>query len=160
MSGCQRHTDPKRLTGRRTHSRGFTLNELVMIIVVIGILAVVVVPSFNSAGFLARGFYDEVKSAARHAQKLAVASGCPARLTITGSSYTLQQSSGCNATGWDIVVMHPARAGGYTGSAPAGVTLSGSSAIEFHPNGSSSAGSVTVGSHAFSVQVTGHVAGD
>src|SRR2546422_3661161 len=52
--------------------RGFTLPELVMVIVVIGILAVVTAPRFISwKGFSSRGFYDEAQAVVRYAQKTA-----------------------------------------------------------------------------------------
>lgn len=146
---------------RRGKERGFTLPELVMVIVMIGILAVVVVPSFNSRPFLARGFHDEVASAARHAQKLAVASGCPVQLeVVAGPGYQLRQQAGCSAAGaWSVTVAHPARSGGFEGAAPDGVALSGA-AIVFNPNGSSSGGSLTVGGRSIAVLVTGHVQAD
>jgi len=50
--------------------RGFTLPELVMVIVVIGILAVVTAPRFISwKGFASRGFYDEAQAVVRYARK-------------------------------------------------------------------------------------------
>ncbi len=137
---------------------GFTMIELVMIIVLLGILAVVVVPSFNSRPFLARGFFDEVKTAARHAQKLAVASGCETRLAISASSYALQQRAGCLVGAWSAA-SHPARGGDYAGTAPDGTTIAGAD-IDFHPDGASGGGAVTVGGHSFTVAVTGHVSGD
>jgi MSHA pilin protein MshC len=144
--------------GRASGLRGFTLIELVLIIVIIGILAVVVVPSFNSRPFLERGFFDEVMTAARYGQKLAVASGCRAQLVTTGTGYVLQQPNSCTGADW-AAVQHPARAGGYTGNAPAGLEL-GSATIVFNPDGSSSIGAVTVGDYAFSVASTGHVSAD
>lgn len=146
---------------RRGKERGFTLPELVMVIVMIGILAVVVVPSFNSRPFLARGFHDEVASAARHAQKLAVASGCPVQLSISGAplKYQLHQQPGCTSGGFSTLVAHPARAGGFESEAPNGVALSGGP-IVFNPNGSSSGGSLTVGSRSITVLATGHVQAD
>jgi MSHA pilin protein MshC len=146
---------------RSRRARGFTLTELVLIIVIIGILAVVVIPSFNSQPFLARGFFEEAMTAARHAQKLAVASGCPVQLQLAAGSYALRQTSGadCFAGTWDIAVAHPARPGGYTGTPPAGLSISAAGPIVFQPDGSSSGGGASIGSHSFTVQTTGHVSG-
>jgi MSHA pilin protein MshC len=53
---------------------GFTLIELVMVIVIAGILATVVAPRFFDANlFKARGFADQVQATLRYAQKEAVA---------------------------------------------------------------------------------------
>lgn len=127
-----------------------------MIIILLGILAIVVLPSFNSGPFLSRGFHDDVLSAARHAQKLAVASGCPARLSVAGSSYALEQSADCGSAAWDVPVRHPARPGNYAGTAPSGVALAGGNVV-FFADGSSTGGSVSVDGRSFDVLSTGHV---
>ena len=54
--------------------RGFTLVELIVIMVIVGILAVAAMPRFaDRGGFDARGFYDATLSALRYAQKSAIA---------------------------------------------------------------------------------------
>lgn len=56
------------------HTRGFTLIELIMVIVLLGVLAVFAAPRiFNSNDFNARGFHDETLSLLRFAQKTAIA---------------------------------------------------------------------------------------
>lgn len=139
---------------------GFTLVELVLTLVVLGILALVVLPRFfDATAFRARGYFNEILSAARHGQKLALASGCRALLEVEvdPAGYALlQEETSCGSGGWGIV-RHPARAGGYTAAAPAGVTLS-DAAIEFRPDGSSSGGTVTVDARSFTVvAATGYV---
>lgn len=53
---------------------GFTLVELIIILVLIGILAVAALPRFwDRDVFNSRGFYDETLSALRYAQKTAIA---------------------------------------------------------------------------------------
>ena len=53
---------------------GFTLVELVVTLIVVGIIAVTAMPRFaNQADFDARGFYDGTLSILRYAQKSAVA---------------------------------------------------------------------------------------
>ncbi|WP_417791787.1 prepilin-type N-terminal cleavage/methylation domain-containing protein [Stutzerimonas xanthomarina] len=59
------------------YQRGFTIVELILVIVIIGILAAVVGPRFfDNRDFDERFYFEEVLSAVRYAQKLAVASGC------------------------------------------------------------------------------------
>ncbi len=58
----------------RKLSRGFTLVELVMVIVIMGVLAVFAAPRiFSNTDFYARGFHDETLALLRYAQKTAVA---------------------------------------------------------------------------------------
>lgn len=129
-----------------------------MVIVVIGILAVVVVPNFSGSGeFRARGFSDEVQSAARHAQKLAVASACPVELRIAAGGYSLWQRNGCNIGAFDRAVPHPSRTGQYAGATPPNPTITGSSMV-FFADGHSDGGAISTGGRNFTVIAdTGYV---
>jgi len=53
---------------------GFTLVELVTVLVLVGILSVVAIPHFMDHTFDERGFHDAVKAAVQHARRIAVAS--------------------------------------------------------------------------------------
>ena len=54
--------------------RGFTLIELIMVMVILGVLAVFAAPRmFNNDDFYARGFHDETLALLRYAQKTAIA---------------------------------------------------------------------------------------
>jgi len=75
--------------------RGFTIVELILVIVIIGILAAVVGPRFFiKSNFDERFYFEEVLSSVRYAQKLAVASGCLVRVTVNGSGYSLAYGAG------------------------------------------------------------------
>src|SRR5665647_363876 len=61
-------------SGGGASQRGFTLIELIMVMVMLGVLAVFAAPRiFNSDDFYARGFHDETLALLRYAQKTAIA---------------------------------------------------------------------------------------
>lgn len=63
-----------RSRARRFLQRGFTMIELIVTLILIGILAISILPRFGDVGiFAARGFQDETKALLRWAQKSAVA---------------------------------------------------------------------------------------
>jgi len=71
--------------------RGFTLVELVVVIVMIGILAVYVAPRFFDASiFKSRGFADQVQAALRYAQKQAIAQHMNVCVAVTSSDLILK----------------------------------------------------------------------
>jgi MSHA pilin protein MshC len=76
-----------------THSRacatgdsGFTLIELITVMIVVGILAVAAMPRFFDNVFDERGFHDAVKAAVQHARRVAVASRRYVCVTTTPGS--------------------------------------------------------------------------
>jgi MSHA pilin protein MshC len=69
---------------------GFTLIELIMTLVIVGILAVAVAPRFlGDSVFKSRGFADQVQAALRYAQKEAIAQHRYVCAAFTGNSITL-----------------------------------------------------------------------
>lgn len=75
---------------RIAQQRGFTLIELIMVIVLLGVLAVFAAPRiFNSDDFNARGFHDETLALLRYAQKTAIAQRRTVCVAFTTNSATL-----------------------------------------------------------------------
>lgn len=83
----------------RMGQQGFTLIELIMVIVMLGILAAFAAPRlFNPSDFDARGFHDEVQSYLRFAQKTAIAQRRTVCVAFASSSVTLTIASAASTT--------------------------------------------------------------
>lgn len=78
---------------------GFTLVELIAVLVVLGIVSAVVAPKFISIDdFENRSYFDEVATANRYAQKLAVASGCDVQVRMDAAGLLIRQRTNCDTT--------------------------------------------------------------
>ncbi len=141
--------------------RGFTLVELVVVLVILGIMAAVAAPRFfDDRAFLQRGYYEELASALKYSQKLAVASGCPVRFSLTSGGYDARQQAATSGTcdtsdsTWGTTVR---LADGQTlsGTVPTGVVVSPAVTVTFDALGRTNLGSdqnVSVGP--FSLTIT------
>lgn len=133
--------------------RGFTLVELVTTLILIGVLIAVAVPRFFDSpdSFSERGYTDEVASALRYSQRIAIASRCPVQVTINAANYSAMQQAACNATGtWTVAVRRPdGRA--LSGAPPQAVVLTpATTTITFDANGNAgSDAAMTVGTAFF-----------
>ena len=120
-------------------SLGFSLIELIVVIVVMAVLVGVAVPRFfGKADFEAPAFAQELASAARYAQKLAVVSGCPVDLAVSTSGYALfqsQQATPACTGAMTLAVKHPATGEAFAASAPSGIALGGAATIRFSAAG-------------------------
>ncbi len=110
---------------RQRPRRGFTLPELVMTIVVVGILAVMAAPRFVSwKGFASRGFYDEAQEVVRYAQKTAIAWRRSIFVCVSATVISATSNSDCTTA----PVKHPITGADLKSTATAGVTLSSTAA--------------------------------
>lgn len=99
----------------KNDSAGFTLVELIVILLVTGILAVVVAPRFlGGHGFEERGFYDETLAALRYAQKAAIAQRRLVCAAFTDKTLVLSIASANPAASCDTPLAGPDGSAPYT----------------------------------------------
>lgn len=107
--------------------RGFTLIELIVVLVLVGVLALTALPRFfDTRDYSGRGFYDELIGAVRFARATAVASGCGVQVRITSSpaGYGLfQRATDCTTGAFTRAVPHPSQNGAFSGAAPSGISV-------------------------------------
>jgi len=140
-----------------TKEQGFTLVELVMVMVLVGILAAVITPRINIGTFQERGFRDEFAAAMRFAQKSAIAANCPIAVTLVdNTSYAANYTATC--TGGPLAV--PGFDGALSGAPPSGVTFTSTQGtITFDGAGRADvSATVTIGSGTVQIHAgTGYV---
>lgn len=75
-------------------AHGFTLVELIMVLVLLGVLAVYAVPRvLNTGDFFARGFHDQSLAYLRYAQKTAIAQRRTVCVVVGASTITLSMAN-------------------------------------------------------------------
>lgn len=141
----------------RVAEAGFTLAELIVVILITGILAVVVLPRFfQTQDFEAQGTFDQVLATVRYAQKAAIAARCNVRVSFAGNGLSATFESVAPCTG---PVLDPVKGGAIVVTGSAGVAISGTTFV-FDPLGRPTPGpvSVNVAGRSFTVEAeTGHV---
>lgn len=125
-------------------SAGFTLTELVVVIVIATVLAAFAVARIDRRGFDTEGYANQVAATVRYAQKLAVAQRRSVTVTVSGNSISLAYPAPVSAA-----VMMPPSTDPYVINAPSGVTIANAS-LTFDALGRPSAGTTLI--------VTGDVA--
>lgn len=103
---------PQRTNDPRNAQQGFTLVELITVLIILGIVSAVAAPRlFNNAVFTERGYADDVAASLRYAQRIAIASECIVRFTVNAAGYSAAQPTAqcLPATGWGTAVQSPDR---------------------------------------------------
>jgi MSHA pilin protein MshC len=153
-------TGKVKLSWDKLISGGFTLIELVMTIVILGILSATALPKFfNFSTYQQRGFFDDTLNAIRYAQKLAVVTGCNVQVSISANTFTINRPGAVDrslcasttAADYTLAVSRPgSNESTYQGSL-AGVTLT-SATVYFTSKGTASSDvSITVGSQQINI---------
>jgi MSHA pilin protein MshC len=101
-------------------NRGFSLMELVTVIVIAGILAAVVMPQFNQREIDSSWYYEQARAAVRYAQRQAVAQRRTVFVVVNPPSIQLCYDAACPG---GPAVSDFATGAAYSVTAPAGVAL-------------------------------------
>lgn len=153
---CCRARSAARLFGScATNQRGFTLTELITVMVIVGVLAAVAVPRFFDRNtFDSQAFHDQVISTLRYAQKEAIAQRRFVCVAIAGNAVTLTYDATPPSAAHTAAscpgnpLTNPATGVvPYTVSSSVGVTVSAAT-FSFDALGRSSAQSITVSGNA------------
>lgn len=115
--------------------KGFTIVELVTVMIVVGVLAAVLIPRLTGMGWASATYRQEVLSALRYAQKSAVSHRRLVCANVTGASVTLQiaQNSGASACGLNLPTPDGRPFASQNASVVAGGAMSGM--LLFQPDG-------------------------
>jgi len=137
-------------------ARGYSLAEVVIVIVITGILAAILIPQFSQPAIDAAWYHEQVRAGVRHAQRTAVAQRRQVFVLVeAGPRLALCYADPCGAR-----VTELATGNVFVLNAPSGVALSiSASPLSFNGLGQPSSGAtVNVGGKLVTVNAeTGYV---
>jgi MSHA pilin protein MshC len=126
----QKHLFPLRvsaLAGMAASSRGFTLTELVAVLVIAAILAVSASSMFNRRTFDTAAFADQTFTQLAYAQKVAVAARRTVTVSVSGNTISLAMCTDAACTS-SVPVPSPQGEASFSRTAPAGITVASTNA--------------------------------
>ena len=113
---------------------GFTLVELVLVLVLLAVLSVVAIPSLSGGdGLKSHAFGEQVRATLRFAQKTAVSHRRLVCATFSASSVTLSIATVFPASACNTAMPSPTGSATYANSSSA--TVSPTNALYFQPSG-------------------------
>jgi MSHA pilin protein MshC len=142
-------------------TKGFTLLELVMVILIVSVLGIVAVPRLNNIGlFQAQGFADQFEQTLRYAQKSAIAHHRLVCVNISTNSVSLTVANLSTDSSCSLNLILPERNSNAL-SIPTGISISPTMSLTFNALGQANSYvtfTVSNASHAIIVeQETGYV---
>ncbi len=109
-------------------ARAFTLIEVTAVLILVAVMAVFIAPRLQTTKIDQLGFYQNTLAAIRYAHKVAIASGCSVRVTVSGTGVSLTYAGAPAACG-TAAVTNPATGAPFVTSAPTGVTVAGATFV-------------------------------
>lgn len=80
---------------------GFTLIELVMVILILGITSIVILPRFSSSAvFNERGYFDDLLQSLQYARELTLARGCRVQAVLYTDDFYFMQDDDCDSSAY------------------------------------------------------------
>lgn len=107
-------------------NKGFSLIELVMVFVLLGILSFYAIPKFASKGqFEANLTLNQVLSTIKYIQKLAISSGCQIQVSYGSNTFSFNRRASCTSGVFSQPIYDPvSRTNTLAVSVPSSVSIS------------------------------------